>query len=185
MHGQGEFNSLSALPKVVKTAGYPITAVEAFSNGYRFRQMNLDGEAAFDENNNVLQEYYGVMFSYEKAGSPDLTVNVSPVLDLVGAHEKPTPTGTRTISGVEVRFSRDHYKFVPEDYEKTEADRAAEKAGHYYISFGADAILESEYAFTSFELEGVNYSLMDTAANAASEEALYQMAAEIIAAYKG
>ena len=182
MHGSGEFTSLRDLPKVVKTAGYPITALEEFSNGYSFQKMDLGGEAAYDEEFNVLKEYYGVMMTYTKPGARDLTVSVSPVLDLPGAHEKPTPTGTRTVDGVELRYSRDHYKFVPEDYEKTEADRAAEKAGHYYISFGADAITERDYAFVSFTLDGVEYSLMDDAADADSEETLYLMAAEILAA---
>ena len=184
MHGTGEFTSLRDLPKVVKTAGYPITAVEKFSNGYTFRSLFLGGEAAFDENNNVLKEYYGVMMTYTKPGARDLTVSVSPVLDLPGAHEAPVPTGTRTIDGVELRFSRDHYKFVPEDYEKTEADLKAEETGHYYISFGADAIMESEYAFVDFTLDGVDYALMDSAADSGSEETLYQMAAEIVAAWK-
>ena len=185
MRDTGEFTSLSALPKVVKTAGYPITAVEKFSNGYTFRSLFLGGEAAYDENQNVLKEYYGVTMTYAKPGARDLTVSVSPVLGIPGAHEAPVPTGTRTIDGVEIHFSRDHYKFVPEVYEKTEADLAAEKAGHFYISFGADAIMESEFAFVEFTLDGVEYTLMDSAADGGSEETLYQMAAEIIAAWRG
>ena len=184
MHGTGEYVSLKALPKTAETAGYPITAVEEFSNGYAFRKMNLVGEAAFDENNNVLKEYYSVVMTYAKPGARDLTVSVSPVLDLPGAHEAPAPTATRTVDNVELRFSRDHYKFVPEGYEKTEADRAAEKAGHYYISFGADAITEHDYAFVSFTLDGVDYTLMDSASDGESEEMLYQRAAEIVAAWK-
>ena len=185
MRGTGEFTSLSALPKVVKTAGYPITAVEKFSNGYTFRSLFLGGEAAFDENNNVLKEYYSVTMTYAKPGARELTVSVSPVLDLPGAHEAPVPTGTRTVDGVELRYSRDHFKFVPEDYEKTGADLTAEKAGHYYISFGADVIMESEFAFVEFTLDGVEYTLMDSAADGDSEETLCQMAAEIVAAWRG
>ena len=41
---------------------------------------------------------------------------------------------------MDVRLSHDRYRLVPEDYEKTEADLAAEAAGHFYISFGADEI---------------------------------------------
>ena len=95
------------------------------------------------------------------------------------------PTGTRTVDGVELRYSRDHFKFVPEDYEKTGADLTAEKAGHYYISFGADVIMESEFAFVEFTLDGVEYTLMDSAADGDSEETLCQMATEIIAAWRG
>lgn len=186
MHGQGEYSSLSDLPKVVKTAGYPITAVEEFSNGYTFRQMNLGGEAAFDENNQPIEEYYGVMFTYAKPGSPDMTVSVSPVLNLPGVNgAPPEPTELRQIDGVDVRLNLDHYKLVPPDYEKTEADLAREAAGHYYISFGSAAVEEHEFAFAGFVLDGVEYTLMDGAASASSLETLASMAAELIAASRG
>lgn len=182
MQNTGEFTSLSALPKVEKTAGYPITAVPAFSNGYTFQSMYLGGEAVFDETNNPIREYYSVKFTYTKPGARDLTVSVSPLLDTEGSHEPPAPTGTRVIGGVTVSFSRDTYKLVPEDYEKTEADKAAEAAGHFYISFGSDAVEEHTFAFVGFPLDGAEYVLMDMAADADSEETLYAMAAELIAA---
>ena len=184
MRDTGEFTSLSDLPKVEKTAGYPITAVEAFSNGYAFQSMVLGGEAVYDENNTVLKEYYGVTFTYTKPGTRDLTISVDPVLDIPGTHEPPAPTGTRVIGGVSVRFSRDHYKFVPEDYEKTEADLVAEEAGHFYVSFGSDAMEEREIASADFTLDGVAYILMDMAADGNSEDTLYSMAADLIAAHK-
>ncbi|MBO5496934.1 MAG: hypothetical protein J5967_05970, partial [Oscillospiraceae bacterium] len=120
MRDTGEFTRLSDLPKVEKTAGYPITAVEAFSNGYAFQSMYLGGEAVYDETYTPLKEYYGVTFTYAKPGAREITISVDPVLDIPGAHEPPAPTGVRAIDGVEVSFSRDHYKVVPEDYEKTE-----------------------------------------------------------------
>ena len=182
MRGTGEFTSLAALPKVEKTAGYPITAVPAFSNGYTFQSMYLGGEAVYDESYTPLREYYSVNFTYAKPGARNLTVDVSPVLNVDGAHEPPAPTGTRVIGGVTVSFSRDTYKIVPEDYEKTEADKAAEAAGHFYISFGSDAVEEHTFAFVGFPLDGAEYVLMDMAADADSEETLYAMAAELIAA---
>ena len=184
MRDTGEFTSLADLPKVEKTAGYPITAVETFSNGYAFESMYLGGEAVYDESNTVLKEYYGVTFTYAKPGLRDITLSVDPVLDIAGTHEPPAPTGTRVIDGVEVSFSRDAYKLVPEDYEKTEADLAAEEAGHFYISYGSDAVEEHEFAFVGFTLDGAEYVLMDMAADADSEATLYAMATDLIAAHK-
>ena len=79
-------------------------------------------------------------------------------------------------------LSLDHYKVVPEDYEKTEADLAREAAGHYYISFGSDTIEEREMAFAVFTLHGADYTLMDMTANAGSVDTLFQMAGELIEA---
>ena len=184
MRDTGEFTSLADLPKVEKTAGYPITAVPTFSNGYAFQSMVLGGEAVYDESNTVLKEYYGVTFTYKKPGARDITLSVDPVLDIPGSHEPPAPTNSRNIDGVPVRYSLDRYKLVPEDYEKTEADMAAEEAGHFYISYGSDAVEEHDFAFVGFTLDGAEYVLMDMAANSDSEDMLYAMAAELIAAHK-
>ena len=180
MRGEQEYASLTDLPKAVKAVGYPITAVEEFTDGYRFTSLHIGGEAAYDENNNVLKEYYSVMMNYEKAGAPELFVTVSPVLDLPGVSAPPTPTDTRSIDGVTVRYSRDHYKFVPPDYVLTEADKAAQAAGHYYVSYGSDGIEEYDYTFADFDLDQVHYNIMSMSPMDA--ETMYTMAGEIIAA---
>ena len=43
---------------------------------------------------------------------------------------------------------------------------------------------EHEFAFVGFTLDGAEYGLMDMAADSNSEEMLYAMAAELIAAHK-
>ncbi len=182
MAGTGEYTSLNALPEIEKRVGYEITAPRAFSNGYAFGRCTVTGEAAFDENNEVLREYYGVVIAYEKPGAETVTLNLSPVLTLSSAGERPAPTLTRAVDGVEVRYSLDHYKLVPPDYEKTAGDLAAEAAGHYYISFGSESIEEHDYEFASFVLNGAEYVIMDT--NADGADALFRMAAEVIAAGK-
>ena len=184
MHGEGEYISLADLNKVIEQVGYPITVPAAFANGLRFEKMNVGGEAVYDENNNVLKEYYGVMISYTGDGGKEITLNLSPVLNIPGTHEKRTPSETRDVDGVTVALNFDHYKFVPEDYEKTAADLANEKTGHYFVSFGADTMQESEYAFADFVLDGTEYVLMDDHASADSGNELLQMAGEIIAAHK-
>ena len=184
MHGEGEYGSFEAIKKVEKTVGYPVVAVEEFSNGYVFDRVHVGGEAVFDENNEVLEEYYGVMLIYSRPDAPDLTVNLSPVLELEGGQEPPEPTEERELDDITLRLSLDHYKFVPPDYEKTEEDCKNEAAGHYYISFGTDEIEEYDYAFADFTLDKVQYIIMDTHANPDSFDTMAQMAAELIAAAK-
>ena len=180
MDNTGAYTNVSDLPTVEKIVGYAVKAPESLPGGYAFARCSVGGEAAYDENNEVLKEYYGVAITYEKDGQPSVSLNLSPVLDLPTAREAPTPTGTRIIDGVEVRCSLDHYKLVPEGYEKTAEDRAAEAAGHFYISYGAERVEERDYAFASFTLDGVEHVLM--AQGNDSVDTLYAMAAEVIAA---
>ena len=177
-----EYTSLSELPKVEETVGYPVTVPEHFSNGYAFTSLRVDGQAVFGESNDVLKEYYAVNVEYSKPGSPDLSLHLNPVLDLEGGREAPAPGEQRTVSGVTVDLNLDHYKVVPENYEKTEDDQTLEAAGHYYISFGSDEIKEYDMAFADFRLGDVNYTLMDMEANEDSLDTLMLMASEIISA---
>ena len=142
MKDTGSFDTLDALPRAEKIAGYPITAPARFSNGYEFKTLNVGGEAAYGDDNEILKEYYTVYIEYER-------------------DERPEPNETEEIDGIEVRFSRDHFKFVPPDYEKTEEDLAAEETGHYYVSFGSDEIMEYDYCFALFTLGDVEYTLFE------------------------
>ena len=176
-----EYRSLRDLPKAEKILGYPVTVPEGLSGGYCFLKMHIGGEAVFDENNAVLQSYYGLHVQYGAPDKKPLYLNLSPVLALNAG--RPQPTETRALGGVEVCYSRDHYKYVPEDYQKTAEDLAAEAAGHFYLSFGADAVEEQDLEFADFVLDGVNYVLMDE--NGDGPEALFRMAAEVIDAQSG
>ena len=183
MPGSAIYTSLTELPQVEKTVGFPVTAVEAFSNGFRFAGLRVEGEAVFDENHEPLTEYYSVQMTYSRPGAEDIILSLSPVQELGDGTAAPVPGERRILNGVAVDLNRDHYKLVPEDYEKTEEDNALEAAGHYYISFtdGAE-IRESDYAFALFELSGVEYTLMDMAPSEDALDNLAQMAEELIAA---
>ena len=176
------YESLSELPKVEKDVGYPVTAPESFSNGYAFKGLRVNGQAVFGENNEVLKDYYGVSVTYARDGERDLYLELSPVLRLEGGTPPREPSEYRELSGVELRLNLDHYKFVPADYEKTQADLISESAGHYFLSYGADEIEERDIAFAEFKLGGVLYLLMDMDADAASLETLAEMAKEVIEA---
>ena len=178
MKDTGTYDTLEA----EKIAGYPITAPERFKNGYQFKTLSVGGEAAYGEDNEILKEYYSIKVEYERDGKNDLSLNLSPVLELPTERARPEPNETGEIDGIEVRFSRDHFKFVPEDYEKTEEDLAAEEAGHYYVSFGADEIMEYDYTFAGVVLGDVEYTLFDRSGR--DSAFLFPMAEEIISAWQ-
>lgn len=175
-----EYDTLEKLSDIEKDVGYPVKAPAQFSNGYGFSKLSVDGEAVYGDGNEVLKEYYGVHVTYTKPDEPDIVLNLTPVLELEGGGEAPEPSERRTVDGVTVSLSLDHYKVVPENYEQTEDDLARKAAGHYYISWGSDDIMEYDMAFADFAMDGVNYTLMDMYASDNSFGTLAQMAKEII-----
>ncbi len=184
MGNTGEYSSLDDLRKVEKTTGYDVCLVDRFSNGYAFSGMRVDGEAVYDEDYNVLEEYYTVRAIYTAADHADLLLSLSPVLDLPGSQEPPAPSSGCIIGDTEVRLYRDHYKFVPEDYVKTDDDLAAEAAGHFYISFGADRIEEKDILSADFVMNNVEYNIFCNDAFECSAEMMIQIASELLSSAK-
>ena len=182
MSGTGEYTSLSDLPEAEKLVGFPARLIERFRNGYSFKKLYVDGQAAFDEDLNVLTEYRILNAVYTGPGGAERYITLSPVMELPGGQEPPEPTARRVVGGTELRLYLDRYKIVPEDYEKTEEDLAAEAAGHFYISFGEESghIREERFAFAEFTIDGVEYTIMDMNGSDAALEDLTQMASELI-----
>ena len=182
MPGTADYTSLSALPEIEKKVGYPVTVPADFSNGYAFVNLRVVGQAVFGESNEVLEEFYGVNVSYARKDAPELTLHLHPVTRTEGEGQTPArePGEQRTVDGVTVELNLDRYKFVPEDYEKTEEDLALEEAGHYFISFGADETEERQVASAEFRLGDVVYTLLDMAAEEDALDTLSTMAGEII-----
>ena len=170
MENTGEYTSLSDLPKVEKIVGYDICLV--------------DGLADYDEDYNVLKEYYGVNATYRTPNGAEMMLSLSPVSDNSDSQVTRAASSGCFIGETEVRIYRDHYKFVPEDYEKTPEDIAAEAGGHYYISFGADQIEERDIVSADVVLNDVNYTFIFDNAAECTDEMLIQMASELLAAAK-
>lgn len=181
MPENGEFTSLSELKTVERTVGYPLTVPESFSNSYAFSRLRVDGTADYDENGAILREYYCVNVNYTDPNAAEV------LLDLFPVKEGSVIQGDdiRQIDGVDVSFQLDTYKYVPENYEKTETDIAAEEGGHFFITYGPEEIAESKVASVSFDLDGVRYTLIDLTANGESLDMLGRMAGELIAASHG
>ena len=91
MPQDAEYTDLSALPKIEKDVGYPVTVPERFSNGYAFTRLRVGGEALFGENNEVLETYYSVRALYTNQERAELWLTLTPVLAVESFSELPAP----------------------------------------------------------------------------------------------
>ena len=185
MAGTGEYTSLADVPKVERIVGYEVCLVDKFTNGFTFSKLSVDGWADYDENQTILKEYYGVQACYTATDGAAMSLILAPARESSNSQELRAASSTQMIGDTELRICRDHYKFVPEDYKKTAEDLAAEKSGHYFVSFGAEAIEEKEIVSADFVLNGVVYSLYSDHADGCSDEMLIRMASELIEAAGG
>lgn len=158
-----------------KELGYDVKAPESFNNGYLFSEMQVGDVKGYDEAGNKVAEYKELNIDYKNADK-QLILNISkPML----SSETQTPTETRQIEDINVVYDLDTYKFVPEDYQKTEEDTVNEAQGHYYISYGSDEVETQMVSSLSWEDEGVHYLIQQFDTHMTLDE-LTDMATQII-----
>ena len=182
MDNTGEYTSLDELSEVEKIVGYDICLVDSFTNGFAFSKLRVDGWADYDEDYNTLREYYGVNATYRTPDGDEMILFLSPVGDNSGSQKTRPASSERVIGETAVRIYRDHYKFVPEDYEKTPEDIEAEAGGHYCISFGANQIEEKDIVSADLVLSDVVYTFFFDSAPECSDEMMIQMASGLLEA---
>lgn len=169
-----DYTSLPTKEQVVKDIGYAPVLIEAFENGYAFEEGSVINNNLTDENENSVEAFKSISFSYEKGGD---VVNFSQEqyysdMGAIGAIAE-------TVDGIEVYYHSYTNKLVPPDYQMTEADKKAEESGDLVFSWGSPEVEITEIQQVFWEENGLRCSLMQTD-GALTPEALVEMAKEAI-----
>ena len=173
------FTETRSYQKTCKNAqelGVGLPIPESFSNGYAFKSSNIGESRALDSAGDVLAQGKELTVSYEKAGCPNIKLCFLPPF----AEDSTGPaTESRAIHGIEVQFTRNTMKFVPEDYVLTEEDELYLNDPHFQISYGADELSYKEYAGISFEYLGTACNLFSLD-NRLTQDEWFGMAEELL-----
>ena len=168
----------SDMDKVMDKAGFEMDVKESFQNGFTFDKVWVEDTRGLDENDREVLKYREMQVNYRNADGIRLCLFTHPDIEEIIDSESPVAQTAR-IGGVTVSYYRDHYKFVPVDYELSEAEKQWEAIPGNYISYGSDAVEETDVAFACWEKDGVRYSIMDSGAKV-SPQVLFAMAAELM-----
>lgn len=172
-----EFTSYDQLDGVVKELGFEAKAPESFSNGYAFESGVPGHSRGVDDAGNVVKETGTLMVSYHKEGMPDISLHISGT----AMYDEDTGTYDQTVQYGEItlKYTCDHYRFVPEGYEVSEEEQKQMDEGELYISYGASQVEDKECKALSWREEGIPYSFI-AFDNEMTAEELFQMAREVI-----
>lgn len=169
------YTDFSQLEKVEKKVGYEVRALETFQNAYTFQSMNIVDGKELDTEGNVIAKYQEISMEYEnQSGS---VIHFDMQKDRMEESTR-VPDKTIGISGVELSYCADHYKWVPVDYELTAEDERNLEREDYHISYGADEISEDIVTYASWKQDGIEYLLMSY--EEIPMEVFVQMAEELI-----
>ena len=180
--GGKEYHSESYkdIGKAMKQAGFEITAPESFENGYAFRNVRVGETGAYDDHDKELFTYKDLVVYYKNPTGTTLSLFTHIDREELSQNSR-EPDLTRIIGEVQVNYWLDHYKFVPVDYELTPEDEAMLQQPGFYLSYGADTVVEQDNHTLSWVKDGVDYSILDSGAKE-TPDALFAMAEELILA---
>lgn len=171
-------SQFSDMDKVMDKAGFRMDVKESFHNGFTFDKAWVEDTRGLDENDREVLKYREVQVTYRNADGLRLCLFAHPDMEEIVDSESPVAQ-TAQIGGVTVTYYHDHYKFVPVDYELSEAEKQWEAIPGNYISYGSDAVEETDVAFACWEKDGLDYTIMDSGAKV-SPQTLFAMAAELM-----
>lgn len=149
---------------------------ETFSNGYTFQSALPVHASGQDEEGNSVKEWTGMDLIYQKEGQPNMNINVEQAQEAEGY-----AAGDENFdyNGIQLSYSKEHYRFVPPDYQVSEEEQAQMDAGELVISYGSPEVEDSEIQSLNWQTDGISYGLMIFDSTITPAE-LVQMAEEMI-----
>lgn len=166
------------MDKAMDKAGFQMDVKERFTNGFAFEKVSVEDTRGLDENDREVLKYREVVVNYRNPDGIRLCLFAQPDMEEIVDSESPVAQ-TAQIGGVTVSYYLDHYKFVPANYALTEAEKQWQEIPGNHISYGSDAVEETDVGFACWEKDGVCYSIMDSGAKV-TPQTLFAMAAELM-----
>ena len=171
-------SQFSDMDKVMDKAGFEMDVKERFNNGFAFEKAYVEDTRGLDENDREVLKYREVQVNYRNADGLRLCLFAQPDIEEITDSDSPVAQ-TAQIGGVTVTYYHDHYKFVPANYELSEAEKQWEAIPGNYISYGSEAVKDTDVAFLCWEKDGVRYTIMDSGAKV-TPQTLFAMAKELM-----
>jgi len=168
------YESAPDVQQISADIGYKAVVPESFSNGYSYAYgytadnemiSSIDGSAENFRSATFVYEKEGDLLYFSQEKSEVLLKQMGDVIAEAG--------------GIELYYYSYENKFVPADYEMTEADREAEEKGELIFSYGADKVGTMSVTSLAWVQNGTSYMLMQMD-GMLSPDALVDMAKEVI-----
>lgn len=130
-----DYRVLPTAEQVRKDIGYDVTLIDAFSNGYTFRDGSIVKNRLEDEDGKPMESFKSVDFRYEKDGD-EVDFSQERYDSMTGSEG----TVVDTVNGIDLWYHSFVNKLVPPDYELTAEDKKAEENGDLVFSYGSDEV---------------------------------------------
>ncbi|MEG0014867.1 MAG: hypothetical protein RR886_07975, partial [Cellulosilyticaceae bacterium] len=180
MSGAKRYKEFAELEKVVKKIGITPKYLETLPNGFYFEEATLVESYIDDESGKILEgsKKTGVSISYTKDGVTQgdfMSLSIEPITEVdrqVRQQLLQVYDSVNVYEGITLNYESMAYKFVPEDYELTEADIKAQEDGDLAISVGSTEVEMSLMKSVLWEDNGLSYILTNSNYDLSEDEML-------------
>lgn len=171
-----KFPTVTKMEQVLNTRP---DVVESFSNGFKFTSYSIGENTTRDENGAKLEALPELSLDYRNADNQWLVLSIHGIFT---GQDFGSVSGVITLDNgekINYHYAKDHYKFVPVNYEVTPEDQAAMDAGELNISYGSDAVEDCYMTNMTWVKDGMEYNLCGQDLNI-DQEGMVAMAKEVI-----
>lgn len=172
------YGSYQEMGQAIKKAGFQMDVIEKFDSGYTFDKAYVSDVDALDEDGRKVLTYQEIEVDYRNEEGEKLILFAYSDQEAL-PHKEHVLSQAKEISDIMAHYHVDHYKFVPDDYQLTEAEELWRQQPGNFISFGSEEVKESAVSFLCWTKDGICYSMMDPDATE-SADTLFTMAEELM-----
>lgn len=180
---QPTYETIEELTEAENDLSFTPLAIEEFANGYAFDQATINEMDGKDAENNTICTVDQLETTYQNADGNKITLTAEKMPQSVDTTDTTVYEGQTDYNDITIKYNKDLYKLVGDNYTPTAEEESQIAAGQLYISSDGGNH-EPEYyniVSVSWSINGVDYKLwgFDYETDL-TESQLYEMAAEII-----
>lgn len=173
---EDDFPSITKMEQVLNTSP---DVVENFSNGFNFTRYSIGEATARDENGAELETLPRLSLDYRNADNQWIALSINGVFTGQDFGEVSGSILLDDGEKVNYHYAKDHYKFVPVNYEITPEDQKAMDVGELFIGYGADAVEDCYMTNMIWVKDGMKYTLCGQDLSLDQDD-MVEMAKEVI-----
>lgn len=168
------YDALPSEAQYIKDVGYAPILIESFENGYTYKTGQVMNNEVYNDAGDVTDTFKSAMFSYVKNGDEIIFSQ-----DKIQSDKTPQGSVVADVDGCKIYYHSYTNMVVPEDYELSSDEQAAEENGEVIFSYGSDEVMEYTVQSAQWTEDGVQFMLMQMNGKLSADE-LVAMAEEAI-----
>ena len=167
------------LKKEVEKTGLDVNLPEQFETGFRFQEVRTGEVEGGDDAGDSVLTLWELTAYYQNDNGQRVSLRMQPNLEEASQEDARLPEASKTVGDITLNYYVDNYKFVPEGYTLSEEEQKWMQQPGNYLSYGADEVTESAFAFLCWKTAEGDFSFADMSA-AIDPDVLFAMAEEIL-----